>query len=387
MTKRNHGEGTVYRDTARRRWVAEFTLDGKRRRVTASSKTDALAKMRARMSEVESGSEVENRNVRVSDVMERFISRTLPNRKGGSLAPATLALHRWACGKIVEGLGTKRVSTLTVRDVEKFLDSLVEDAETPLAHRSLKQIRTTLRMALDESVKRREVSTNVARLADLHPAAQRTVRTQVPLDREMVLRFLEVLPSHRLGAMWHVMVRSGLRWEEAAGLHWDSIEGEVLHVRHAVRRNRGRSELASQMKNEHSRRRLALPSDVLEALQEHRRRQAEERLAAPHWLREELIFTSRTGNVLDYRHSARELEQFCAENDITVEDTAGPRSPRLHELRHTAQEMMKRHGTPLELISQVMGHSDVRMLQTSYYHAPDTPVGVLVESDWLTASA
>ena len=104
--KRSHGDGSVYFDAGRNRWVAEFTFEMKRRRVTGPTKTDALARMRARMAEVEAGAEVEDRNLRVADVVERFVTRTVPIRRGGSLAPSTRAVLDWAGKRIVDGIGS-----------------------------------------------------------------------------------------------------------------------------------------------------------------------------------------------------------------------------------------------------------------------------------------
>jgi integrase len=384
MSKRSNGDGSVYKDASRDRWIGEWQDDGKRRRVTGKTKSDALAKMKKRQAEVATGTDVESRNVRVSHVLTRFLSRTLPNRKGGDLAPATLALHEWASRIITDpknGLGSKRVSSLKVSDVERFLDRLV--LEEGLSFRSVKQVRTTLRMALDDSVKRREMISNVARLADIHPKAPKTTRTQRSLSPEMVRRLLAVLPSHPLGPMWLLMVRLGLRWEEASAIHWDSLDGDRLAIRHTIRRNRGRSEVVPEMKNEQSRRIWTLPSDVVEALTAHRRTQAEHRLSSPSWGRPELVFTNGRGNPLDYRRSLDSFRSFCTEHGIVVEDENGFRAPRLHELRHTSIEMAKRNGTNLEAISRAMGHGDVRMIQTAYNEPSTEPIRVLVDSDWL----
>jgi len=377
--KRSHGDGSVYFDKGRNRWVAEFTVEMKRRRVTAATKTDALARMRSRMAEVEGGLDVEDRNLRVSDVVDRFISRTVPNRKGGSLAPSTRAVHEWAGKRISEGLGSKRVSALTVRHVERFLDGLSAEG---MSRASVVKVRSTLRMALEESVKRREVIVNVAQSADLPPDL-RPAEQRFPLVPSEVPRFIRAVEDDRLGAMWLLMVRMGLRWEEAAGIHWDALDGSTLLVRHTIRRNRGRSEVSSEMKNQHSRRILELPSDVLEAIHRHRRQQAEERLAADVWLYPGMMFTTPRGGLLDPVRSRRDLVRLCTESEVTVPDPNGPRPPRPHELRHTAADMMRRAGIPLEQIAAILGQSSTRMLQSFYHHPTGEPLRTVVDRDWL----
>ena len=66
--------------------------------------------------------------------------------------------------------------------------------------------------------------------------------------------------------------------------------------------------LHSDTKTEKSRRTLALPQSAVTALREHRKRQAEARLAAgPLWQETGLVFTSSLGTPLDASHVRRDF--------------------------------------------------------------------------------
>jgi integrase len=115
-------------------------------------------------------------------------------------------------------------------------------------------------------------------------------------------------------------------------------------------------------KTPRSRRTLALPRRCVEALREHRVRQAEDRLAAgPLWQDHGLVFASTVGTPLD-DHNVR--RQFRA-----ITEAAGLGSdwvPR--ELRHTFVSLLSAHGVPVEAIALLAGHNQTATTELVYRH-------------------
>ena len=92
--------------------------------------------------------------------------------------------------------------------------------------------------------------------------------------------------------------------------------------------------LHGDTKTEKSRRTLALPQNAVTALREHRRWQAEARLAAgPLWQDTGLVFTTSVGTPLDASHVRRDFRALCKKAGIE-----GVWAPR--ELRHTFVSVM-----------------------------------------------
>ena len=96
-----------------------------------------------------------------------------------------------------------------------------------------------------------------------------------------------------------------------------------------------------------------------------------------------MMFTTPRGGLLDPVRSRRDLVRLCTESEVTVPDPNGPRPPRPHELRHTAADMMRRAGIPLEQIAAILGQSSTRMLQSFYHHPTGEPLRTVVDRDWL----
>ena len=111
-----------------------------------------------------------------------------------------------------------------------------------------------------------------------------------------------------------------------------------------------------------SRRTLALPKIAVQALREHRRRQAEDRLAAGAvWEDHGLVFASAIGTPLDAANVRREFRKIAG----TASLGAGW-APR--DLRHTFVSLMSADGVPIEEIARLAGHNQTSTTELVYRH-------------------
>jgi len=159
---------------------------------------------------------------------------------------------------------------------------------------------------------------------------------------------------------------TGLRIEEARALTWDHVDldGDLAtdpavppHV--AV----WRSVCAyGNTKTERSKRTLAMPGFVADALREHRTRQAAERLrAGAQWKENGLVFASTTGTARSAGNVRREFQGICEKAGLGKDWT-----PR--ELRHSFVSMLSADGVTTEDISHLVGHSSTRTTERVYRH-------------------
>ena len=158
----------------------------------------------------------------------------------------------------------------------------------------------------------------------------------------------------------------GIRTEEARELRWDHVDlyggpgaarpvPPSVAVWHSVRQG-------GDTKTAKSRRTLALPQTAIEALREHRKRQAEDRLAAGAlWQDHGLVFASSIGTPLDGANVRREFRK------ITQAAGVGPGwAPR--DLRHTFVSLMSADGVPIEEIARLAGHNQTSTTELVYRH-------------------
>jgi site-specific recombinase XerD len=100
----------------------------------------------------------------------------------------------------------------------------------------------------------------------------------------------------------------------------------------------------------------------VEALREHRVRQAQDRLSAgPLWQDHGLVFASAVGTPMD-DHNVRRM--FC---EITEEAGLGTGwVPR--EMRHTFVSLLSARGVPVEAIALLAGHNQTSTTELVYRH-------------------
>jgi integrase len=165
----------------------------------------------------------------------------------------------------------------------------------------------------------------------------------------------------RLEAYVVLSLLTGLRTEEVRALRWDHVvawvggqwrpvsEAGFDHEQLAVfvwRADRA----GGDTKTPRSRRTLALPRKCVEALREHRMRQAADRLAAGAlWKDQGLVFASAVGTPLDDHNVRRQFR-------VITEAAGLGRAWVPRELRHTFVSLLSAHGVPVEAIALLAGH-------------------------------
>ena len=221
--------------------------------------------------------------------------------------------------------------------------------------------RATLRRALGQALKWGLVTRNVATLVD--PPAVKRPQTPQPLDAQEARRLLAAAQDQRNAARWTVALAVGLRQSEALGLRWSDLDLErgTLSVRRGLHRVAGQGLVYEEPKSERSRRTLALPTQLVDALRAHRDAQRQERRdAGSLWQDHDLVFAQVTGQPID-RHADRQ-----AWKDVLR--AAGVREVRLHDGRHTAATLLLSAGVHPRVVMELLGHSQMRTTTDTYSH-------------------
>lgn len=185
------------------------------------------------------------------------------------------------------------------------------------------------------------------------------------------MALLAAAAGTRFEAYVVVSLLTGLRTEEVRALRWDHVVawsggrwnpvGEVGFDHVAVfvwRADRA----GGDTKTPRSRRTLALPKRCVQALREHRVRQAQERLAAGElWQDNDLVFASAVGTAQDDHNVRRQFRK--------ITEAAGLGTgwvPR--EWRHTFVSLLSAHGVPVEAIALLAGHNQTSTTELVYRH-------------------
>src|SRR5258707_11141131 len=80
----------------------------------------------------------------------------------------------------------------------------------------------------------------------------------------------------------------------------------------------------------------------------------------PLWRDHGLIFASETGAPLDPENFSRAFGKLC--------NQAGLGHWHPHELRHSGASLMLAQGTPLHVVSEILGHASITITKDVYGH-------------------
>lgn len=379
MKRRAQGEGSLYFDSERGRWLGQADAGlnpktGKRRRVKVigipgESKSEVAARLRRRIADLEDLSPNAPRTV--AELVLSWLAKGAPVE----MSPRTLTMVETMVRLHILGpLGKVKVGALTTEDVEAWLDA---KAGT-LAKSSLIKLRSYLAQAFDFGIRRRHVNWNPARIAVL-PKGAADKRTPRALTAPEARALLNVADHHRLGAIVTVATTMGLRPGEVTGLEWPAIDFDrgTITVYQSLSPKLPRvasSTAALTSTKTKTSRTLDLPAMTVAALDRHRKAQAAERLLmGDRWpLRwQSLVFVTSAGTPVDAKGVRRLIDRLAVEAGI------GTLTP--YDLRHTATSLLSASGQSAEKLADLLGHKDTRMVFKHYRHAVTSSISTAVD--------
>ncbi|MER5429642.1 tyrosine-type recombinase/integrase [Streptomyces sp. NPDC002588] len=379
---RANGEGTIYQRKDGRWEAAGYVLaaDGRRKRVRVygTTRRNAADKLAEKIADSNRGLPVATADGTLGDYLTYWLGSVAVHRlreNTHTRYSACVRLH------LIPGLGTKKIARLTAKDVRTFLDRLRttcqcctqgldterknccaigECCQKRLSPLTVTYVHSVLKSALEHAVREDELPRNVARNVK---AAMPRPRRFRPLTATEARQFLDAARTDRLHALYELALRTGLRKGELLGLLWEDLDltTGTASIRRSLQRTRTGGLTHLPTKTRASERRIALPTECLHSLKEHKQQQDKERgTAGSAWQDSGLVFTTPTGRPLDPANLTRRFRSFL--------DRAGLRRIRFHDLRHSTATLLLEQGVDLVVIKELLGHAHIGVTAGVYAH-------------------
>jgi integrase len=391
--RRPNGGGSIYLRKDGRYEAAAYVLTTagirKRLRVYAATWEEANKLLTKALADHHAGMPVADD---AEQTVETFLNYWLDNVAVHNVRETTFANYqRSTRQQILPFLGRKKLARLTPKDVRTWITTLrktcqccalgKDAARVPtrrnpnqapcccavgnccrqtLAPRTLQYAHSVLASALTHAVREDQLPRNVAKLVTVN--AGRPVRFE-PLTLEEARALMNAARAHRLHALFELALRTGLRRGELLGLRWGDIDLDTatLSVRRTLQRTPDRGLAYLPPKTKSSERRIALPTECIHVLKEHRERQTvESESAGERWIESGLVFTTRLGTPIDLCHVRGYLNARC--------DAAEIRHIRFHDLRHSCATLLLESGVELVTIKELLGHAHIGVTADIYAH-------------------
>ena len=271
--------------------------------------------------------------------------------------------YGYCVANLEQVLGNRRAATVAVHEVTEAFKSLAKMGRTSdgvMSRSYLGRHLNILSQAFEYAVAQERLARNPAKRVRL-PRGARPEQKRKSFDLDQHARFIAAAGDHRWGALFIIGATVGLRPGEVSALCWDMVDltaGTIEVTRGARLTDDGRT-ITERLKTDGSFRKLKLPAAALNALVAHKAEQLVEDAATG--IRSDLVFRTSTGALIDPRNLAKEMRKITVAAGFGDDWTP-------YEMRHTAASVLNDQGVPLELIADLLGNKDTRMLAKHYRH-------------------
>lgn len=255
-------------------------------------------------------------------------------------------------------IGKVKLTSLTAQHVQRVVTTCLESG---LAGKTTSEVYGVLHQALHTAERMGMVARDVSERVDRPRVKTYEMR---PLSREEANRFLAAARGHWLEPLFRLALTTGMREGELLALKWRDVDLEAHRLSVVASLYwRDFKPVYSTPKTRRSRRQIAVPPQMVEALRTQRQAQRAQRLrTGPAWQGEQYdaVFTDELGFPL---HRSRVVWQF-----IRMLRAAGLPRVRFHDLRHTCATLQLAQGVHPKIVSEMLGHASVNMTLDRYSH-------------------
>lgn len=359
--RRASGEGTLEWPPKTERWRIRLTTDtpsGKKRKAfTAPTKKAVIAKRDAYLRE-SSGAAFDAPSMTVSEHLDRWLEDSVePSRR-----PATIVEYESVCrGHLKPALGRLKLTTLKAAHIQAMLSDLRREG---YAGGTARRIYAVLGSALNQAVKWQLIQASPMSGVDAPKANAGGAIGRGALTLDQTRRLFAAVKRWRGGRLYPVLVlavSTGMRQGEILGLLWDDFHADrgTLTIRRTLHREKDGWSYGPTKSGKD--RTLEIDDRLVALLRDHRRRQLEDRVAAPKWTETGHIFTTPQGKPIHRAVLYQSFKRLCRREglpDITF-----------HKLRHTCATILAERGAHPNTVQLILGHADVGTTLRAYTHA------------------
>lgn len=343
------------------KWLVRVYLGtddaGKRKyssQIVNGSKKEAEKQLTEMLRKVDTGSFIEPSKVTLKEYIEAYLDGR------SDISKRTIQNYRSrAKHDIYPNIGTRKLEELTPIMIHNLYNKTLFK-ERGLSARTVQATHNVLTQSLNQAVEWGMLAKNPCGKVKL--PKDEGVQEKKTMTAEQVQVLLDRTSGTQWGTLWNVLLSSGVRPQEAAALKWSDFDGTNIYIRRALTRvERGRYEPGAT-KTPSSRRKIPLPQGTIEALKDHKIRQAKMALKkGPEYDRSgDWIFSTRTGGFLFVTNINRRWVK-------TLKKIGLPKF-RLYDTRHTHATLLLLAGVPIKVVSERLGHSSTVITMDVYSH-------------------
>ncbi|MFD1335723.1 tyrosine-type recombinase/integrase [Oceanobacillus iheyensis] len=258
---------------------------------------------------------------------------------------------------ILPSLGNIQLGKITPRDIQSLYNSIKIDEK--LSSENLRKVHTVINDSLNKAAKWSMILQNPAQLVD----APKVIKKEVEVwDQDDIKKFLKVAKGSRYFNAFLLALTTGMRQGEILGLRWKDVDEENQTLSIVQTLSHKGQQLSVGAKSVAGNRRISIDENTLKELIKVKTTQKKEMIMNRPVYNEDndLVIRTNTGAPLSPRNLLRSFYS-CIEK-------AGVKNIRFHDLRHTHASLLLKQGVNPKIVSERLGHANVRITLDTYSH-------------------
>jgi integrase len=338
-------------------FVAELGSDpitGKRRRKKQrgfKTKRDAEKALALMEAEVYKGTYFEPSSMLIKEHMNDWFK----SKKNSISIQTANTYEAYLKNRIIPYIGNVQLAQLSPILLQNFVNELKEEG---LASSSIKKIYSIIKGALDYAVNMELLPSNPITKIQLPKDSKKEI---VVWDVPEIQSFQKAACLDRLYPAFYLAITTGMRRGEILGVRWKDVDLEkgMLNVRQTLSKD-GRQFLPGA-KTSAGIRSIKLSNDTIVLLKKQKTVVAKEKLSyGPEYEDNDLIICTSKGTPINPENLKRTFQRLIKEANVP--------SIRLHDLRHTHATMLLASGVNAKVISERLGHTNIKTTLDIYSH-------------------
>lgn len=353
--KRGNGEGSLYYDEKKKRYVGAISVgNGQRKFFYGKKKKDVVNKMNELKSDLQLGQFVGTSSLTI----EEYLLKKIETEKRKNLIKETTYKRKIETLKAIQRspIASRRIQSVSAAEIDEFLISLTSYSDS-----YIRKVYGLLNNAFNDNIPN---LIKVSPMKDIkRPRSEQKKEKTRALTLAEQKNLLDVLNSEKVKykEQMLIMLNTGMRMGEINALAPQDVnlKFKTVEVRRTVTKdNKDRPVIGQEAKTDAGRRLIPLSnatqaifSDILLNY-------------TPNNLN--LLFTANSG-VISTNQVNMEFNRLCDNHNIVDKEVKGKVS--LHSLRHTYATRAIESGMSALVLKELLGHTDIKITLNTYCDA------------------
>lgn len=279
--------------------------------------------------------------------------------------PGTYATtKRYANLHILPKIGNKPIDSFTVMDCQKLVNQWAEHFNSAKYPKGITQ------QVFDYAIKMDIIQDNPMKKVKLPKSKGVINETSKYYTTEELKHFFECLKDYdnlKFSAFFRILAFTGMRKGEALALEWSDIdfENKLIHITKGVSLDENDVPIISTPKTKKSVRTVSIDNETVLTLKKWKLEQAKKLMKRG--------INSLNKHQLLFTYQNNKLYRPCYVNDWldTIIKTYDLKKITIHGFRHSHCSLLFEMGTPIQVVQERLGHSNIKTTMDIYTHVTE----------------